>query len=288
MHVLIWLAIGTCLVSTRSRLPYISLVVIASKHVSYLCYDHIAKLFLIINIGKRKLQKREHKKSHGVASFRELAKHVADGWKNVDKTTLEFCKAVANVLTCRLKVLKAYDAAYSAAMSTTSSASSRTASSGKRVHVSAILALPILVSKTKPSDDQTDSDRSRFAEMKRNRSANLVLRGIEIPKQKSDLMVDSTAIVKDAAGNDCSSIKSDMSSSIDVRRVSHGSFFDVQDTIPQCISPLESIPWLCYEAKSVLCYGVDKPRLGVFKTATTYSPVDLPDHDIIAMWYSSN
>ena len=102
-------------------MPYISLVVIASKHVSYLCYDHITKLFLIINIGKRKLQKREHKKSHGVASFRELAKHVADGWKNVDKTTLEFCKAVANVLKCRHKVLKAYGAAYSAASSTASS-----------------------------------------------------------------------------------------------------------------------------------------------------------------------
>jgi len=273
-------------------LPYISLVVIASKHVSYLCYDHIAKLFLIINIGKRKLQKREHKKSHGVASFRELAKHVADGWKNVDKTTLEFCKAVANVLKRRHTVLKAYGAAYSMAMSTTSSTASstasRTASSGERVHVSAILTPPILVSKTKPSDDQTDSDRSRFAEMKRNRSANLVLRGIEIPKQKSDFMVDSTSNVMDAAGNDCLLIKSDMPSSIDVRRVSHGLFFDVQDTIPQCISPLESIPWLCYEAKSVLCYGVDKPRLGVFKTATTYSPVDLPDHDIIAMWYSSN
>jgi len=124
--------------------------------------------------------------------------------------------------------------------------------------------------------------------MKRNRSANLVLRGIEIPKQKSDLMVDSTAIVKDAAGNDCSSIKSDMPSSIDMRRVSQGSLFYVQDTIPQCISPLEAMPVLNYEAKPVLCCEVDTPGQGLFKTATTYSAVDLPDHDIMAMWYSSN
>lgn len=42
-------------------------------------------------------EKRSHAKSHGVASFREIARTVAASWKAVDGETLEWCMAVEKV-----------------------------------------------------------------------------------------------------------------------------------------------------------------------------------------------
>ena len=50
--------------------------------------------------------KRDHKKSHGVATFQEIAKFVADGWKTIDKETLKYCTEVARVLKRRHGELK--------------------------------------------------------------------------------------------------------------------------------------------------------------------------------------
>ncbi|KAL7531214.1 hypothetical protein ACHAXR_003906 [Thalassiosira sp. AJA248-18] len=58
--------------------------------------------------GKRKAKKRDHKKTHGLASFQEIARVVADGWKSVDDETLEYCSIVAEMLKQRHKELKAH------------------------------------------------------------------------------------------------------------------------------------------------------------------------------------
>jgi len=41
--------------------------------------------------------RRPHRKSHGVTSSRELAKMIAESWKEVDDETLEWCMAVEKV-----------------------------------------------------------------------------------------------------------------------------------------------------------------------------------------------
>lgn len=56
--------------------------------------------------GKRKLAKRDHKKSHGVASFQEIARKVADGWRSIDASTLEYCTILAKILKQRHIELK--------------------------------------------------------------------------------------------------------------------------------------------------------------------------------------
>ena len=42
-------------------------------------------------------KRRPHRKTHGVASFRELARSIASSWKTIDEETLEFCTAVEKV-----------------------------------------------------------------------------------------------------------------------------------------------------------------------------------------------
>ena len=43
--------------------------------------------------------RRPHRKSHGVVTFRELARSIATSWKEIDGETLAFCSAVEKV--CR-------------------------------------------------------------------------------------------------------------------------------------------------------------------------------------------
>ena len=50
--------------------------------------------------------KRRHKKSHGVASFQEIARVVAEGWKTIDRETLSFCTNLAAILKQRYNILK--------------------------------------------------------------------------------------------------------------------------------------------------------------------------------------
>lgn len=59
-----------------------------------------------IDAGKRKIGKRDHRKSHGVATFQEIAKFVADGWKSIDDETLAYCTEVARILKQRHRQLK--------------------------------------------------------------------------------------------------------------------------------------------------------------------------------------
>ena len=75
------------------------------------CFDHIQFTTLacdhdMFTIGKRKAAKREHKKSHGLISFQEIARQVAEGWKTIDDETLEYCSIVAEMLKQRHKEMK--------------------------------------------------------------------------------------------------------------------------------------------------------------------------------------
>jgi len=56
--------------------------------------------------GRKKNVKRRHGKSHGVASFREIAKTTADNWKVIDPVTKTFVEAVALILKRRYKELQ--------------------------------------------------------------------------------------------------------------------------------------------------------------------------------------
>jgi hypothetical protein len=51
-------------------------------------------------------QKRQHKKSHGVVSFREMAALIANYWKSVDGETLAFLEAVSKVLKQRQEEIR--------------------------------------------------------------------------------------------------------------------------------------------------------------------------------------
>lgn len=53
--------------------------------------------------GRNKRMKRRHSKSHGVASFREMAKTMADNWKAIDPPTKIYVDAVAKLLKKRYK-----------------------------------------------------------------------------------------------------------------------------------------------------------------------------------------
>ncbi|KAL7529178.1 hypothetical protein ACHAXR_002834 [Thalassiosira sp. AJA248-18] len=55
--------------------------------------------------GKRKATKRDHKKSHGLISFQEMARLAADGWRSIDDETLEYVSIVADELKNRHKEL---------------------------------------------------------------------------------------------------------------------------------------------------------------------------------------
>lgn len=57
--------------------------------------------------GKRKAVKRDRTKSHGLASFKDIARLVAYGYRNIDKVTLEYVTTVAAILKQRQKELKA-------------------------------------------------------------------------------------------------------------------------------------------------------------------------------------
>jgi len=57
--------------------------------------------------GKRKIAKRDHKKSHGLASFKDIARFVADGYRNIDEITLEYVTTVAKISKQRYNEIKA-------------------------------------------------------------------------------------------------------------------------------------------------------------------------------------
>eukprot|EP00580_Thalassiosira_gravida_P016200 CAMPEP_0201658206 /NCGR_PEP_ID=MMETSP0494-20130426/1182_1 /ASSEMBLY_ACC=CAM_ASM_000839 /TAXON_ID=420259 /ORGANISM="Thalassiosira gravida, Strain GMp14c1" /LENGTH=247 /DNA_ID=CAMNT_0048135171 /DNA_START=29 /DNA_END=772 /DNA_ORIENTATION=- len=56
--------------------------------------------------GKRKAARRDHRKSHGLASFKDIARLVADGYKTIDDVTLEYVTTVAEILKQRHKEMK--------------------------------------------------------------------------------------------------------------------------------------------------------------------------------------
>mmetsp|Transcript_5284 Transcript_5284/g.11559 ORF Transcript_5284/g.11559 Transcript_5284/m.11559 type:complete len:332 (+) Transcript_5284:36-1031(+) len=50
-------------------------------------------------------KKRPHRRSHGVATFRELAQSIAASWKTIDGETMEFCSAVEKALKQRQEIM---------------------------------------------------------------------------------------------------------------------------------------------------------------------------------------
>ena len=54
------------------------------------------------------MKKRAHVKSHGAASFQELARATSIAWKAIDKPTFDFCTIVAAILRARHTELKTY------------------------------------------------------------------------------------------------------------------------------------------------------------------------------------
>lgn len=56
--------------------------------------------------GKNKLVKRKHSRTHGVVSFKEIAKHVATNWRLVDPITKEYVETVAILLKGRHAEIK--------------------------------------------------------------------------------------------------------------------------------------------------------------------------------------
>jgi len=56
--------------------------------------------------GKNKLVKRKHSKTHGVASFVEMAKTFSANWKTVDPVTKEYVETIAGVLKKRHSEIK--------------------------------------------------------------------------------------------------------------------------------------------------------------------------------------
>jgi len=69
-------------------------------------YEHVDLDTYWFMPGRRKAIKRNHKKSHGLASFQEIAQVVADGWKSIDETTMSYCTEVAKILKARYDELK--------------------------------------------------------------------------------------------------------------------------------------------------------------------------------------
>ena len=55
--------------------------------------------------GKKKNVKRSHTKTHGVASFGEIARTVGANWKTIDTVTLNYINEVAMILKTRHKQL---------------------------------------------------------------------------------------------------------------------------------------------------------------------------------------
>jgi len=56
--------------------------------------------------GKNKLLKRKHSKTHGVASFTEVAQTVSANWKAVDLVTKDYVETIAKVLKKRHSEIK--------------------------------------------------------------------------------------------------------------------------------------------------------------------------------------
>mmetsp|Transcript_31605 Transcript_31605/g.53902 ORF Transcript_31605/g.53902 Transcript_31605/m.53902 type:complete len:268 (+) Transcript_31605:154-957(+) len=69
-------------------------------------YAHLDLAFDWYMPGKRKATKRDHKKSHGLASFQEIARFVADGYRNIDDDTFKYITTVAALLKQRHEELK--------------------------------------------------------------------------------------------------------------------------------------------------------------------------------------
>mmetsp|Transcript_35325 Transcript_35325/g.59978 ORF Transcript_35325/g.59978 Transcript_35325/m.59978 type:complete len:290 (+) Transcript_35325:1-870(+) len=69
-------------------------------------YAHLNLAFDWYMPGKRKAIKRDHKKSHGLASFQEIARLVADGYRVIDDETLKYVTTVAAILKQRHEELK--------------------------------------------------------------------------------------------------------------------------------------------------------------------------------------
>ena len=57
--------------------------------------------------GKRKMIKRSHKKSHGLMSFSDIARHTAESWRTVDDETSAFVTEVARLIMARFKEIEA-------------------------------------------------------------------------------------------------------------------------------------------------------------------------------------
>ncbi|EJK75208.1 hypothetical protein THAOC_03072 [Thalassiosira oceanica] len=56
--------------------------------------------------GKRKLVKRPHRKVHGMFSLKEISRLTADTWKTIDKETLDYLTAVAQLILERYKQIE--------------------------------------------------------------------------------------------------------------------------------------------------------------------------------------
>ncbi|KAL7533542.1 hypothetical protein ACHAWF_004533 [Thalassiosira exigua] len=61
--------------------------------------------------GPRRKEKRPHRKTHGVASFKDMAKDIGKSWKEIDEATKGWCAAVEKILKRRHDELKRRDAA---------------------------------------------------------------------------------------------------------------------------------------------------------------------------------
>ena len=64
--------------------------------------------------GKSKKKTRDHSRSHGIIAFKDMAKMIANNWKNVDKEVSQFVTEVARVIKERrdeyimAKLLRSY------------------------------------------------------------------------------------------------------------------------------------------------------------------------------------
>ena len=69
------------------------------------CISHSLSLTRFVP-GKRKMIKRNHKKSHGLMSFAKIARHVSETWKTVDDETFDYVTEVARLILVRFKEIE--------------------------------------------------------------------------------------------------------------------------------------------------------------------------------------
>ncbi|KAL7542361.1 hypothetical protein ACHAWF_007161 [Thalassiosira exigua] len=68
-------------------------------------YAHLSDLPTKILVAGREKKRRPHRKTHGVASFKGLAREIATSWKTVDKETLDWCTEVEQILKVKQRQL---------------------------------------------------------------------------------------------------------------------------------------------------------------------------------------